>query len=104
VKTFGVLGSLDYQTDVATRLGYGDEGKDAVERMMKSFFRTVRRITELNKMLMQRFSQDVLSLNVKQQIKINTDFELLDGYIAPTKENVFESPEAILQFLLLIAN
>jgi len=95
---------FDYQTDVATRLGYGDEGKASVEPMMKSFFRTVRRISELNKMLMQRFSQDILNLHVKQQININTDFELLDGYIAPTKENVFASPEAILQFLLLIAD
>ena len=95
---------FDYQTDVATRLGYGDEGKASVERMMKAFFRTVRRISELNKMLMQRFSQDVLNLNVKQHIKINTNFELLDGYIAPTRDNVFASPEAILQFLLLIAD
>jgi [protein-PII] uridylyltransferase len=95
---------FDYQTDVATRLGYGDDGKVAVERMMKAFFRTVRRISELNKMLMQRFRQDVLNLKVKQQTIINKDFELLDGYIAPTNENVFATPEAILQFLLLIAD
>jgi [protein-PII] uridylyltransferase len=95
---------FDYQTDVATRLGFGDEGKASVERMMKSFFRTVRRISELNKMLMQRFSQGVLSLKVKQQTNINKDFELLDGYIAPTHDNVFASPEGILQFLLLIAD
>lgn len=95
---------FDYQTDVASRLGYGDEGKVSVERMMKAFFRTVRRISELNKMLMQRFSQDVLSLKVKKQSKINQDFELLDGYITPTNENVFSSPEAILQWLLLIAD
>jgi [protein-PII] uridylyltransferase len=95
---------FDYQTDVAKRLGYGDDGKVSVERMMKSFFRTVRRISELNKMLMQRFSQDVLSLKTKQQKNINQDFELLDGYITPTHENVFSSPEDILQFLLLIAD
>ena len=95
---------FDYQTDVAKRLGYGDDGKVSVERMMKSFFRTVRRISELNKMLMQRFSQEVLSLKTKQQKNINQDFELLDGYITPTHENVFSSPEDILKFLLLIAN
>lgn len=95
---------FDYQTDVAERLGYGHDGKKSVEKMMKIFFRTVRRISELNKMLMQRFSQDVLSLKVKQQTTINTDFELLDGLIAPTNENVFASPEAILQFFILIAD
>tara|TARA_R110000751_G_scaffold3930_6_gene18617 strand:- start:61450 stop:63990 length:2541 start_codon:yes stop_codon:yes gene_type:complete len=95
---------FDYQADVATRLGYGDDGKQSVEKMMKIFFRTVRRISELNKMLMQRFSQDVLSLKVKQQIKINADFDLLDGYIAPSHANVFATPEAILRFLLLLAD
>jgi [protein-PII] uridylyltransferase len=95
---------FDYQADVATRLGYGDDGKKSVEQMMKIFFRTVRRISELNKMLMQRFSQDVLSLKIKQQIIINKDFELLDGYIAPTHEDAFSSPEAILKFLLLLAD
>lgn len=95
---------FDYQTDVAARLGYGNDGKTSVEMMMKVFFRTVRRISELNTMLMQRFSQDVLSLKVKLQTDINVDFELLDGYITPKNENVFVSPEAILQFLLLIAN
>ncbi len=94
---------FDYQADVAKLVGYGDEGKVSVERMMKDFFRTVRRISELNKMLMQRFRQDVLALKVKQQVKINAQFELLDGLIAPTQENVFTSPEAILAFLLLVA-
>lgn len=95
---------FDYQADVATILGYGDDGKASVERMMKGFFRTVRRISELNKMLMQRFNQGVLTLKVKNSTPINADFELLDGLIAPTKEKVFSSPENILQFLLLIAN
>ncbi|WP_299074213.1 [protein-PII] uridylyltransferase [uncultured Paraglaciecola sp.] len=95
---------FDYQPDVAARLGYGDDGKASVEKMMKFFFRTVRRISELNKMLLQRFSQDILSLKVKQQLQINQDFELLDGFLAPTNDHVFNSPEAILRFLLLIAD
>lgn len=95
---------FDYQSDVAIRLGFGDQGKESVERMMKDFFRTVRRISELNKMLLQRFRQDVLALKVIQQITINKEFELLDGMIAPTKENVFTSPEDIMQFLLLVAD
>ena len=95
---------FDYQTDVADRLGYGHEGKASVERMMKAFFRIVRRISELNKMLIQRFGHDVLSLKVIQKTKIDKDFELLDGKIAPTNEHVFDSPKTILRFLLLIAN
>ncbi|MFT2090466.1 [protein-PII] uridylyltransferase [Paraglaciecola sp. 2405UD69-4] len=95
---------FDYQTDVATRLGFGNDGKASVERMMKSFFRTVRRIRELNDMLLQRFGQDVLALKVKQGVDVNQDYELLDGLIAPKHENVFASPEDILKFLLLVAS
>ncbi|MFT4939223.1 MAG: [protein-PII] uridylyltransferase [Paraglaciecola sp.] len=95
---------FDYQTDIAARLGYGEDGKVSVERMMKAFFRTVRRVSELNEMLLKRFRQDILALNVKHIEIINTDFELADGLIAPRKDNVFNSPEDILRFLLLVAN
>lgn len=95
---------FDFQTDVAAKLGYGEDGKASVERMMKSFFRTVRRISELNEMLLQRFSSDVLATKVKSIEVINTDFESLDGLIAPRGNDVFDVPEDILRFLLLIAD
>ncbi|GAB2691041.1 [protein-PII] uridylyltransferase [Aliiglaciecola aliphaticivorans] len=94
---------FDYQTDVAERLGYG-EGKQAVERMMKSFFRTVRRVSELNGMLLQYFKQDILELKVKNHQIIDDKFELLDGLISPLQDDVFTTPKDILSFLLLIAN
>jgi [protein-PII] uridylyltransferase len=95
---------FDFQTDVAAKLGYGEDGKASVERMMKSFFRTVRRISELNEMLLQRFSSDVLATKVKSIELINADFESLDGLIAPRGNDVFDVPEDILRFLLLIAD
>jgi [protein-PII] uridylyltransferase len=95
---------FDFQTDVAAKLGYGEDGKASVERMMKSFFRTVRRISELNEMLLQRFSSAVLATKVKSIEVINADFESLDGLIAPRGNDVFEVPEDILRFLLLIAD
>ncbi|MCC2618162.1 [protein-PII] uridylyltransferase [Aestuariibacter halophilus] len=95
---------FDYQADVARRLGYGDDGKASVERMMKAFFRIVRRVNELNDMLLQHFTQDILALKVQEQVPINADFELNDGLITPTNEQVFDSPESILQFLLLVAD
>jgi [protein-PII] uridylyltransferase len=94
---------FDYQSDVAKKLGYGS-GKHAVEKMMKAFFRIVRRVTELNEMLLQHFRQDILDLKVKNVSVINDEFELLDGLIASRKDNVFTSPADILRFLLLIAN
>lgn len=95
---------FDYQTDLAKRLGYGEEGKSSVENMMKAFFRIVRRVSELNEMLLQHFTQDILALKVKQVVPIDNDFELADHLITPKHDRVFESPEDILSFLLLIAN
>ncbi|MDP5029498.1 MAG: [protein-PII] uridylyltransferase [Paraglaciecola sp.] len=95
---------FDFQTDVAAKLGYGEDGKASVERMMKAFFRTVRRISELNEMLLQRFSSDVLAAKVKVSENINSDFEVLDGLIAPRHNDVFNTPEDILLFLLTVAD
>ncbi|WJG08537.1 [protein-PII] uridylyltransferase [Aliiglaciecola sp. LCG003] len=94
---------FDYQADVAARLGYGD-GKPAVEKMMKAFFRIVRRVSELNEMLLQYFRQDILDLKVKQLKVINENFELADGLMACRHEDVFSSPADTLRFLLLVAN
>ncbi len=95
---------FDYQTGVAKRMGYGEEGKDSVERMMKDFFRIVRRVNELNQMLLQRFKQNILSAKVKKQIPINVDFNLADGLISPRHDDVFSSPEKILSFLMVVAD
>ena len=95
---------FDYQADIASRLGYGDDGKASVERMMKAFFRTVRRVSELNEMLLQYFRQDILALKVKHTEIINQQFELADGLINPRGDDVFTQPEDILQFLLLVAD
>jgi [protein-PII] uridylyltransferase len=95
---------FDYQTDIAAKLGYGDEGKASVERMMKAFFRTVRRVSELNEMLLQRFSHDVLATKVKHRTHLNDDFDILDGLIAPRHDKGFDSPEKIFEFLLIIAD
>ncbi|MCF2950163.1 [protein-PII] uridylyltransferase [Paraglaciecola aquimarina] len=95
---------FDYQQDVATKLGYGEESKASVEKMMKAFFRTVRRVSELNDMLLQRFRQDILALKVKDVIDIDQNFELLDGLIAPKHLEVFSRPEDTLRFLKVIAD
>lgn len=95
---------FDYQSAVAERLGFGNDGKKAVEAMMKGFFRQVWRISELNQMLMQRFEQEILPNTTHQLQSINDDFELADGLLQPRHERVFSSPEAILDCLLLLAN
>ncbi len=95
---------FDYQTDVAEMLGFGADGKASVEKMMKGFFRTVRRVNELNQMLMQRFKQDILGKKDYGNVSLNPRFELHDGLLSPTGPASFENPEAILDFLHLIAD
>lgn len=95
---------FDYQPEVAMRLGYGDDAKRSVERMMRDFFRTVRRVSELNKMLLQRFRYDMLNQNVKEQHILNDEYWLLDKMIAPRHEDVINSPEAMLDFLRVVAD
>ena len=95
---------FDYQPDVAEKLGYGRDGKSSVEKMMRDFFRIVRRVSELNKMLLQRFRYDMLNQSVQNDVAVNADFHLLDGMISPTRADVFDSPEAVLDFLKVIAD
>jgi [protein-PII] uridylyltransferase len=95
---------FDYQPDVAAKLGYGSDGKTSVEKMMKAFFRVVSRVAELNQMLLLRFRYDMLNQTVQKQENINADFCLLDDRISPRHDNTFSSPEAILDFLHIIAD
>lgn len=44
---------LDLQKNVASLLGYGDEGNKPVENMMRALFRTFRRVRELNTIVLQ---------------------------------------------------
>jgi [protein-PII] uridylyltransferase len=70
--------------------------------MMKAFFRIVRRVTELNSMLLLRFKDDVLEQKVKTVVNLNTKFDLKDGLISPSQPETFHTPADILDFLELV--
>lgn len=89
---------FDYQPDVARLLGFGD-GKPGVEKLMKHLFRIVRRVSELNSMLMQRFEQDILKTKINRTQVINESFCLQDGLISPRVNKCFKKPLDILKFL-----
>lgn len=95
---------FDYQADVAHKLGFNDTDKKSVENMMKGFFRIVRRVTELNTMLLQRFKADILNLSPIEGHPLNSDFFLCEGKIAPQHDKVFPTPVSVFYFLELVAN
>ncbi|MBL4899489.1 MAG: [protein-PII] uridylyltransferase [Colwellia sp.] len=95
---------FDYQTDVAKMMGFGDEGKAPVERMMKRYFRIIARVGELNTILLQRFKQEIIQdPEQTNSITINQDFELVDKLINTTNDRVFMRPIKIIEMFLIIA-
>ncbi|OKY25533.1 [protein-PII] uridylyltransferase [Thalassotalea sp. PP2-459] len=95
---------FDHQADVAKLLGFGDQGKVAVERMMKRFYRIIGRVAELNKMLLQHFDYSIIrDKKHNKEVILNDDFVILDGYIKTTNKHIFMRSINIMEMFLLIA-
>jgi [protein-PII] uridylyltransferase len=97
---------FEHQPKIAAALGYCDEGNIAVEKMMKRFYQTVRRVRELNDMLMQLFDQEILGSNNKAKIyPIDSDFQRRGSMLEIIDEQLFaKRPEAMLELFLHIAD
>ena len=96
---------FDYQPAVARRLGFGDDGKASVERMMKRFFRTVQRVSELNEMLLQHFEGSILKNHSKYKVqKLDDMFEIHGHLIYASDKAVFARRENILRLFWHVAN
>jgi len=98
--TFGL------QAQVAEHLGFTGEGNRAVEMMMKEFYRTVRRVAELNKMLLKLFDQAILNNGEEcEPVILDEDFQRRGSLIEARKPALFQArPETILDMFLHIAN
>ncbi|CAH0534238.1 Bifunctional uridylyltransferase/uridylyl-removing enzyme [Vibrio stylophorae] len=93
-----------HQTTVATLLGYQGEGNEPVERMMKDFYRTCSRVSELNRMLLHFFDQAIVHENEAQTEIIDDDFCRRGHRIEARKPALFQArPCTILDMFLHIA-
>nr|WP_086939081.1 bifunctional uridylyltransferase/uridylyl-removing protein GlnD [Thaumasiovibrio occultus] len=97
--------TFGHQSSVAEALHYHGEGNQGVERMMKDFYRTLGRVVELNKMLLQLFDQAILTPHRdSESIVIDDDFEFSNGLIDARKPALFQArPDTILDMFLHIA-
>ncbi|WP_036829587.1 [protein-PII] uridylyltransferase, partial [Photobacterium sanctipauli] len=97
--------TFGHQASVAELLGYAGEGNQAVEMMMKDFYRTLRRVAELNKMLLQLFDQAILNQGTAAEpVELDEDFQIRGQLIEATKPALFQArPETILEMFLHIA-
>ncbi len=95
-----------HQAHVAESLGFQGEGNRGVEMMMKEFYRTLRRVAELNKMLLKLFDQAILNNGVEAAPEILDDDFLRRGHlIEARKPALFQArPETILDMFIHIAN
>ncbi|MGI2259598.1 bifunctional uridylyltransferase/uridylyl-removing protein GlnD [Shewanella sp. GXUN23E] len=95
---------FDLQPRVAEVMGYQDGTVLAVEEMMKRYYRTVRRVMELNNMLLQLFKRATLADDEVLTISpIDSDFQRRGKFIEALDNQVFDRPEQIIRLFLLVA-
>ena len=95
---------FDRQRVVAEMLGYPGQGNAPVEQMMKRFFQTVRRVTELNEMLLQLFDEAILGNESTKTRLLNENFIVRGTLIDVLEPSIFEdAPHTILDLFYQIA-
>lgn len=98
---------FDYQRQIALLFGYTDTNANrAVEQLMKSYYRAAMTISMLNEMLLQYFDEAILRAEEDAIITpVNSRFQLRDGYIETTGNQVFRrTPAALMEIFVLLGN
>lgn len=95
---------FDLQPQVAKLMGYEDGTQLAVEQMMKNYYRTVRRVMELNQMLLQLFKRATLGhIKALEVVAIDDSFQRRGKFIESLSSELFDNPENILKLFLCVA-
>ncbi|WP_413284976.1 bifunctional uridylyltransferase/uridylyl-removing protein GlnD [Vibrio sp. MA40-2] len=95
-----------HQAQVAQHLGFTGEHNVPIETMMKEFYRTLRRVAELNKMLIKLFEQAIINNGEELDAEdIDDDFQRRGALIEAKKPALFQArPETILDMFIHVAN
>jgi len=95
---------FDHQQRIAELFGYEDAAYTlAVEQLMQRYYRTVMDISRVNEMLLQLFQEAILLNPDAEPESLNDDFEVKNGFLQITREDVFnEHPSALLEMFLLL--
>ncbi len=93
-----------HQIQLAKQFGYLDDNKNqAVEKLMKNYFRTVKEVRHINTMMLQFFNESIIS-KPKRRIKVvNEQFRTVDDYldfIHP--ERISKCPEILIEIFALV--
>ena len=96
---------FDFQRTLSEAYGYqDDESGLGVEKLMKRYYRTIKKMNTLNDMLLQLFQEAILYVNTPASVyKINKRFQIRNNFIEVTHDKVFLNyPFALLEIFLLI--
>ncbi|MDM8569245.1 [protein-PII] uridylyltransferase [Thiotrichales bacterium HSG1] len=96
---------FDFQRTLAKAYDYqDDEAGLGVEKLMRQYYRTVKKINTLNDMLLQLFQEAILYTNVPASVyKLNKRFQIRNNFIEAIHDKVFLIyPFALLEIFLLI--
>ncbi|MDB2387003.1 [protein-PII] uridylyltransferase [Shewanella sp.] len=91
------------QSDVASLMGFGDNSHLAIEKMMRQLYRAMRRISELNQMLLQYFKDEILSQTNQKSTLLNQHFEINGRMINARHEDVFIDRTQLVAIFIHIA-
>ncbi|MES2354869.1 MAG: [protein-PII] uridylyltransferase [Pseudomonadota bacterium] len=95
---------FDYQTALSRELHLTSHGnRRPSERLMQAFYRTAKSIGQINTIVLQNFSAQILFKLDAAPIPINHDFEIRNNLLEARHENLYQRhPTAILETFLLL--
>ncbi|MCL1076998.1 bifunctional uridylyltransferase/uridylyl-removing protein GlnD [Parashewanella spongiae] len=93
---------FDFQRDVADLMGFEDATQLAVEQMMKRYYQTIRRVMELNQMLLQLFFRATLKQSKTLEVRpINKRYQRRGNFIEALPGVDFSQPEQLLELFAI---
>ncbi|MDM8564472.1 [protein-PII] uridylyltransferase [Candidatus Halobeggiatoa sp. HSG11] len=96
---------FDFQRTLAEAYEYqDDEDGLGVEKLMRQYYRTIKKMNTLNDMLLQLFQEAILYTNTPASVyKINKRFQIRNNFIEAIHDKVFLIyPFALLEIFLLV--
>lgn len=98
---------FDYQRELAAYFDYEDNEKGlAVEQFMRTYYRAVLAVRELNDVLLQSLNEKIHNKDHNQTVQvINERFQLRDNYIEVVDTATFrQHPSALLEIFVILGN
>jgi len=98
---------FDHQRSIAHSFGYTDDTNNrSIETLMQRFYRTVMALQRLNEILLQGLGGIISGVTAASKVvPINARFQLRNGFLEVTHDDVFmHTPSALLELFLIFGD